>query len=54
MKTLLDNYKKFQQQKQKQSLLNKFFNSFLPEAVYRTTKIENDDITRKQVNTYLS
>lgn len=46
---ILKNYKKFINQKRKQSLLNRFFNYFLPEVIYRNTKIEHPESSKKDI-----
>ena len=54
MKKLLSaNYKKFSLLKGKKSILTRFFHAFLPEAVYRNTKIEHPHVSRKTVSAYL-
>lgn len=50
---LKKNYKKFLRVKKKQSVLEKFFDAFLPEAVYRNTKIEHPKASRKDVFSFL-
>ncbi len=50
---LVQNYKLFLSLKQKNVILKRYFNTFLSEAIYRTTKLEHKDVTRKQVNSYL-
>ena len=47
------NYKKFSRMKKKQSALNRFFNAFLPEAIYRNTKIEHPKASRKDIFSFL-
>jgi hypothetical protein len=47
------NYKIFSQMKKKQSALKRFFNVFLPEAVYRNTKIEHPEASRKEICSFL-
>lgn len=47
------NYKIFSQMKKKQSALKRFFSAFLPEAVYRNTKIEHPEVSRKAVSSFL-
>ncbi|KKP67024.1 MAG: hypothetical protein UR63_C0024G0013 [Candidatus Roizmanbacteria bacterium GW2011_GWC2_35_12] len=47
------NYKIFFRMKKKQSALKRFFSVFLPEAVYRNTKIEHPEISRKDVFSFL-
>jgi len=39
--------------KKKQSALDKFFNAFLTEAVYRNTKIEDPKVTRSDIFSFL-
>lgn len=51
--TLSINYKKFSSLKGKQSVLTRFFHVFLPEAVYRNTKIEHPNVSRKAVSSFL-
>lgn len=46
--TLKNNYKKYLLKKKKNSALD-FFKSFMPEMIYRSTKLEGERITRKQV-----
>jgi hypothetical protein len=52
-KSLSTNYKKFSLLKGKQSVLTRFFHAFLPEAVYRNTKIEHPRVSRKAVSSFL-
>lgn len=52
-KKLVKKYKKFIFLKKKKSLLGKFFNSFLPEVVYRSTKIEHPKALRKEIISFL-
>lgn len=47
------NYKRFSQMKKKQSALKRFFSAFLPEAVYRNTKIEHPEASRKDIFSFL-
>lgn len=47
------NYKKFLILKKKQSVLQRFFNAFLNEAVYRNTKIEHPEASRKDIFSFL-
>ncbi len=46
-------YKQFAHAKQKKSLVQRFFNAFLPEAVYRNTKIEHPEASRKDIFSFL-
>lgn len=46
-------YKQFLMRKDKKSILKKHFLRFLPEVIFRTTKIENPQVTRKQVQAHL-
>lgn len=46
-------YKQFAHSKQKKSHLQRFFNGFLSEAVYRNTKIEHPQASRKEILTFL-
>lgn len=46
---LKKNYNKFLKTKNKKSALKKFFSLFLPEAIYRTTKSEENSVSRKKV-----
>lgn len=50
---LKKNYKTFLRVKKKQSILKRFFNAFLPEAVYRNTKIEHPKASRKDIFSFL-
>jgi len=50
---LVKNYKKFSSLKKKQSVLKRFFSAFLPEAVYRNTKIEHPEASRKDIFSFL-
>jgi hypothetical protein len=52
-KSLSTNYKKFSSLKRKQSVLSRFFHAFLPEAVYRNTKIEHPHVSKKTVSAFL-
>lgn len=52
-KQLKRTYKQFARLKDRRKLLQRFFDSFLPEAVYRTTKIEYPEVTRKQIFSFL-
>lgn len=52
-KKLQKTYKKFSKIKNKKTLLNKFFNAFLPEAVYRNTKIEHPEASKKKILSFL-
>lgn len=47
------NYKRFSRMKKKQSALKRFFYAFLPEAVYRNTKIEHPKASRKDIFSFL-
>jgi len=46
-------YKQFAYSKQKKLLLKRFFSGFLSEAVYRNTKIEHPEASRKEIFTFL-
>jgi hypothetical protein len=46
-KKLAKNYKSFLMLKNKKIRLERFFHAFLPEILFRSTKIEYPDITRK-------
>lgn len=48
-KTLVKNYKSFLKSKNKKSRLVKFFHAFLPEVIFRTTKIEHGNVSRKKI-----
>lgn len=48
-KDLKRNHKLFLHKRRRGPLLQKFFNSFLSEAVYRSTKIEHPRVSRKGV-----
>lgn len=52
-KQIRTNYKRFSQMRQKQSALRRFFSAFLPEAVYRNTKIEHPEASRKDIFSFL-
>jgi len=53
-KILINNYRLFKDRKQTKSTLKRHFESFLPEVIYRTTRMENPKVTRKQINAFLS
>jgi len=50
---LAKNYKKFSNLKNKKTVLKRFFNVFLSEAVCRNTKIEHPDSSRKDIFSFL-
>lgn len=52
-KQLAIQYKRFLLKTDKKALLKNQFEKFLPEAVFRTTKIENPEITRNQIESHL-
>jgi len=52
-KNLKRTYKQFIKYKQKKSLVQRFFSAFLPEAVYRNTKIEHPEASRKEILSFL-
>ncbi len=52
-KKLVRNYKTYLKLKNKKSKLEQFFHAFLPEMVFRSTKIEHPDVTRRTVNSAL-
>lgn len=52
-KQLKKTYKQFIHSKQKKSLVQQFFRAFLPEAVYRNTKIEHPEASRKDIFSFL-
>jgi hypothetical protein len=52
-KKLRQSYQQFAQLKYKEVALKRFFALFLPEAIYRTTKIEYPEVTRKQIFSFL-
>ncbi len=45
---LVKSYKKYRTTKNKKSVLD-FFRAFMPEIIFRTTKLEGESITRKKV-----
>lgn len=52
-KQLNKQYKQFLLKKEKKAILKKQFNHFLPEVIFRTTKIENPKVTRSQILSHL-
>ena len=46
---LVKAYKKYRTAKKKRSVLD-FFRTFMPEIIFRTTKLEGENITRKKVS----
>lgn len=48
-KKLVRNYKSYLKLRNKKSKLERFFHAFLPEMVFRSTKIEHPHISRKTV-----
>lgn len=52
-KNLKKTYKQFARSRQKKSLVQRFFNAFLSEAVYRNTKIEHPEVSRKDIFSFL-
>jgi len=46
-------YQRFLLKTNKKALLKSQFEQFLPEVVFRTTKIENPQVTRSQVQSHL-
>ena len=52
-KQLTIQYKQFALRKDRTAILKKHFTHFLPEVVFRTTKIENPEVTRKQIQSHL-
>ena len=52
-KTLSSNYKKFILLKGRRSVLMRYFHTFLPEAIYRNTKIEHPNVSKKIVESFL-
>lgn len=49
-KKLVKNYKSYLKLKNKKTRLERFFHAFLPEILFRSTKIEHPDITRKTIS----
>jgi len=47
-KSLRKHYRKYQKAKKKKSNLG-FLRSFMPEIIFRTTKLEGEPVTRKMV-----
>lgn len=47
---LISSYKKYRTTKNKKNVLD-FFRDFMPEIIFRTTKLEGESITRKKVST---
>ena len=48
-KKLVKNYHSFRRLKDKKNKLRQFLHDFLPEIVYRSTKIEHPKATRKSI-----
>lgn len=48
-KSLRINYKKYQKAKNGKKETLGFFHSFMPEMIFRTTKLEGESVTRKMV-----
>lgn len=46
---LVKSYKKYRATKNKKGVLD-FFRVFMPEIIFRTTKLEGEQITRKKVS----
>lgn len=46
-------YRQFVRLKHREASLKRHFDLFLPEAIYRTTKIERPEVTRKQIFSFL-
>jgi len=51
---LIKNYRLFKDLKQQKDTLKRHFESFLPEVIYRTTRMEEPRVTRKQVNSFIA
>lgn len=49
-KKLVKNYQSYLKLKNKKLRLERFFNGFLPEILFRSTKIEHPAITRKTIS----
>jgi hypothetical protein len=47
-------YSKYQKKKINKSFLLKIFSAFMPEIVFRTTKLEGESVKRKTVNALFS
>lgn len=47
---LVKSYQKYRTAKNKKGVLD-FFRVFMPEIIFRTTKLEGESITRKKVST---
>ncbi|MEK7127390.1 MAG: hypothetical protein AAB838_01545 [Patescibacteria group bacterium] len=50
--TLRKNYQKYQRSGNKKSKLLSFFRAFMPEMVFRTTKLEDERVTRSFVKLF--
>lgn len=50
---LRKNYREYKKIKNKKRLLDRFFRVFLNEAIFRTTKIEHPDVSRKTITSAL-
>ena len=48
-KKLVNSYKKYRTAKKKRSVLD-FFSAFMPEIIFRTTRLEGERVTRKKVS----
>jgi hypothetical protein len=48
---LVTSYKKYRTAKNKKGVLD-FFRVFMPEIIFRTTKLEGEPITRKKVSAF--
>jgi len=46
---LVTSYKKYRIAKKKKSVLD-FFSAFMPEIIFRTTRLEGERVTRKKVS----
>lgn len=46
---LLKAYKKYKSKKTKKATVLSFFRAFIPEIIFRTTKLEGEQVTRKMV-----
>jgi len=49
---LKQNYKKYQKRANKKTALG-FLHSFMPEIIFRTTKLEGEPVTRKMVKSII-
>lgn len=48
-KRLVNSYRKYRTTKKKKSVLD-FFSAFMPEIIFRTTRLEGEKVTRKKVS----